>query len=152
MGLFSLIVVFSLSALWRRSIRGLWKLPDGRDWLKGKLGLVLMGRAMLSKSVIQFSFEGWAFVPSLLFDPRPNYGRGNEDNGDLLQKVQCRYCCIQCSQPCRRPLLTHAYAGNSWTLTGKSNSLSAPHKFQVHSWNSNSELKLSSSLFGRLHI
>ena len=24
-------------------IRGLWELPDGRDWLWGKLGLVLMG-------------------------------------------------------------------------------------------------------------
>ena len=44
-----------LSALWWRRIRGLWKLPDGRDWLRGKLGLVLMGGAMLSKSLIQFS-------------------------------------------------------------------------------------------------
>ena len=39
-------VVFILSALWWIRIRGLWKLPDGRDWLRGKLGLVLMGRAM----------------------------------------------------------------------------------------------------------
>ncbi|KAB0380711.1 hypothetical protein FD755_008495, partial [Muntiacus reevesi] len=36
-------------------IKGLWKLPDRRDWLRGKLGLVLMGAAMLSKSLIQFS-------------------------------------------------------------------------------------------------
>ena len=34
---------FHSSALWWRRIRGLWKLPDGRDWLWGKLGLVLMG-------------------------------------------------------------------------------------------------------------
>ena len=27
--------VFSLSALWWRRIRGLWRLPDGRDWLGG---------------------------------------------------------------------------------------------------------------------
>jgi len=40
-----LCLVFSLSALWWRRIRGLWKLPDGRDWVRGKLGLVLMGRA-----------------------------------------------------------------------------------------------------------
>ena len=53
--LVSFLVVFSLSALWWRSIRGLWKLPDGIDWLRGILGLVLMGRAMLSKSLIQFS-------------------------------------------------------------------------------------------------
>ena len=35
--------------------------------LRGKLGLVLMGRAMLSKSLIQFSADGWSCVPSLLF-------------------------------------------------------------------------------------
>ena len=35
--------------------------------LRGKLGLVLMGRAMLSKSLIQFSVDGWSCVPSLLF-------------------------------------------------------------------------------------
>ena len=33
---------------------------------RGKLGLVLMGRAMLSKSLIQFSVAGWSCVPSLL--------------------------------------------------------------------------------------
>ena len=40
-----------------------------------------MGRAMLSKSLIQFSVGGQGCVPSLLFDRRPNYGWGNEDNG-----------------------------------------------------------------------
>ena len=67
-----------------KDVRSLWKLPDGRDWLWGKLGLVLMGGAVLSKSLIQFSVDGRGFVPSLLFDLRPNYGGGNEDNGDLL--------------------------------------------------------------------
>ena len=43
-----------------------------------------MGGAMLSKSLIQFSVDGQGCVPSLLFDLRPNYGGGNEDNGDLL--------------------------------------------------------------------
>ena len=47
----------------------------------GKLGLVLMGRAMLSKSFIQFSVNGQGCVLSLLFDLRPNDGGGNEDNG-----------------------------------------------------------------------
>ena len=51
----------------------------------GETGLVLM--AMLSKSLIQFSVDGEGCVRSLLFDLRPNYGGGNEDNGDLLQKV-----------------------------------------------------------------
>ena len=62
------------------------------DW--GKLDLVLMGGAMLSKSLIQFSVEGQGSVPSLLFDLRPNYGGSNEDNGDLLQKVPHTHCHI----------------------------------------------------------
>ena len=33
----------------------------------GDTGLVLMGRAMLSKSLIQFSVDGWNCVPSPLF-------------------------------------------------------------------------------------
>ena len=49
-----------------------------------------MGRAMLSKSLIQLSADGWGCVPSLLFDPRPNYDGGNENNRDLLQNVPCR--------------------------------------------------------------
>ena len=113
-----------LSSLWWRRIRGLWKLPDGRDCLRGKLGLVLMGRAMLSKSLIQFYLEGRSFVPSLLFNLRPNYGGGNEDSVDLLQKVPCTHCCTQCPQPCSRPPLTHASSRDSWTLTGKSGSVS----------------------------
>ena len=49
----------SMSALWWRRVRGLWKHPDGRDWLRGKLGLVLRGGAVLSKSLIQLSVNGW---------------------------------------------------------------------------------------------
>ena len=69
---------------------------DGRVRLGGKLGFVLMGRAMLSKSLIQVSIDGWGCVPSLLFDLRSNCGRGNEDSRDLLQKVLCTHSCIQC--------------------------------------------------------
>ena len=36
----------------------------------GKTGLVLIGGAMLSKSLIQFSVDGQGCVPSLLFDLR----------------------------------------------------------------------------------
>ena len=110
-------MVFSLSALWWIKIRGLWKLPDGRDWLRGKLGLVLVGRAMLSKSLIQFSVDGWGCVPSLLFDLRPNYGGGNEDNGDLLQKVLCMHCLTHCPWPCNRALPTHTSAGDSGSVS-----------------------------------
>ena len=61
------------------------------SWLRRKLGLVLMGGAMFSKFLIQFSVEEQGCVPSLLFDMRPNYGGGNEDNGDFLQKVPCKH-------------------------------------------------------------
>ena len=54
----------------------------------------------------------------------PNYDGGNEDNGDLLQKIPHVYCYIQCPQPCSRPPPTHASSGDSWTLTGKSGSVS----------------------------
>ena len=74
---------------------------------------------MLSKSLIQFSFDGPGCVPSL-FDLRPNCSGGNEDNGDLLQKVLCSYCCTQCPRPYSRPLLTHTSSWDTWTLTGKS--------------------------------
>ena len=41
---------------------------------------------MFSKSLIQFSVDGWGCVPFLLLDLRPNYGGGNGDNKDILQK------------------------------------------------------------------
>ena len=52
----------------------------GETDLRRKLGLVLMCRAMLSKSLIQFSVDGPGCVPSLLFDLGPNYGGGNKDD------------------------------------------------------------------------
>ena len=78
---------------------------------------------MLNKSLIQFSVDGQGCVPSLLFDLRPNYGGGNEDNVDLLQNVLCMQCLTQCPQTCSRPTLIHTSAGDSWTLTGKSGSV-----------------------------
>ena len=52
----------------------------------------MMGGAMLSKSLIQFPVDGWGYVPSLLFDLRPNYPESNEDNGNFLQKILCMHC------------------------------------------------------------
>ena len=88
---------FSLSALWWIRIRGLWKLPDGRDWLWGNQGLVLMGGARLSKSLMQFSVDG--------------------------QNCCSQDCSCQCSWPHNRPLSTHVSAGHSWILTGNSGSV-----------------------------
>ena len=70
-------VIHLVSFLW------LWSLPlmekDKRlmeaSWwerlFEGKLGLVLMGGAMLSKCLIQLSLGGQGCVPCLLFDLRP---------------------------------------------------------------------------------
>ena len=55
--------------------------------LRWKLDLLLNEQGMLSKSLIQFSVDGRGYVPALLFDLRPNYGRGNKENGNHLQKV-----------------------------------------------------------------
>ena len=118
------IVAFIPSALWWISMGGLWKLPDGRDWLWGRLGLVQMCMAMLSKSLVQFSVDGLACVPFLLYGQRPNYGRGNDYNGDLPQKDLRMHCCIQCPWPHSRLLSMHATTGDSWTPTGKSGSVS----------------------------
>ena len=94
-------------------IRGLWKLPYERDCLRVKLGLGLMEGAMLSKSLVQFSVDGWGRVPSLFFDLWPNNGGDKEDTGDLLQKVLCMHCHTQCPQTCSRPPLTHVSAEDS---------------------------------------
>ena len=61
---------------------------------------------------------------SLLFDLRPNYGGGNEDIGNLLQKILFPHCCTQCPWPFSRPPPTHTSARGSWTLIGKPGSVS----------------------------
>ena len=55
----------------------------------GETGSCSDGRAILSESLIQFSIDGQGCVPSLLFDLRPNYGGGNEDNDDLQRSHPC---------------------------------------------------------------
>ena len=42
---------------------------------------------MLSKSLIKFSVDGWGCVLSLLFDMKPDYGEGNEDDGNLIELI-----------------------------------------------------------------
>ena len=60
MGFFLLL----LSLLWWRRLRGLCKLPDVRDWWE-KLGLVLVGKTLLSKALIRLSAGGWGCTLSL---------------------------------------------------------------------------------------
>ena len=82
-----------------------------------------MGRAMLSKSLIQFSVDGWGCVPSLLFDLRPNYAGGKRIMATSFKRS---HDALLHSVP---PALQQATAdpclcGDSWTLTGKSGTLS----------------------------
>ena len=90
---------------------------------------------MLSKSLIQFSVDGWSSFPSLLFDLRSNYGGGNHHNGNLLPKVPCTHCHTQGSRLCRGPQLIHTSSRDSWRLTGKSASVSVgPQLLSSGSW------------------
>ena len=52
-------------------------------------------------------------------DVFPNYGGGNEDNGDLPQKIPGMYYYSPCPQPCSRPPLIQAFTRDSWTPRGK---------------------------------
>ena len=82
-----------------------------------------MGRAMLSKSLIQFFVDGWGCVPSLFFELRPNCGGGNGDKGDLLQKVTYTHCCTQCPDPAAghcRPTSLPETPGHSQGRLGQS--------------------------------
>ena len=60
------------------------------------------GWERLTEGEIGSFSDGQGHVPSLVFDPGPNYGGGNEDNSDLLQQVPW-HCYIRCPQPGNRP-------------------------------------------------
>ena len=70
-------------------LTGLYKLLDGMDWSCERLGLALVGRALLSKAVIQLSADGWGFDSSLLFGLRQHcpgvYRLCGRVNGDLQE-------------------------------------------------------------------
>ena len=100
------------------------RLMEASLWerLWGSLGLVLMGGAMLSKSLIQFSVEVLG-LSSLLFDLRPNYGGGNEGNVTSFKMFLAHTATLSATNPaaghcCHMPL------PDSWTLKGKSGSVS----------------------------
>ena len=81
-----------LSALWWMRLRGLCKLPDGKNWQWEKLGLALVGRALLSKALIQLSAKGLGCIPSLIVvwpegTQARVYGLYGRVNGDLQEGV-----------------------------------------------------------------
>ena len=57
------------------------------------------GGDMLSKSLIQFSVDEWGCVPSLLFDLRPNFGGGNEDNDDPFKRPHADTATVSAPSP-----------------------------------------------------
>ena len=63
------------------------------------LNLVLMGGAMLSKSLIQLSVDEWGCVPSVLFDQRPNYGGGDGDNSTSFKRSRARTATLSAPDP-----------------------------------------------------
>ena len=81
---------------------------------------------MLSKSSIQFSVDGRGCVPSLLFDLRPNYAKGNEDNGNLLEKVPACTAALSAPNPTAGHCLPtpppetpeHSWASQGQSLVG----------------------------------
>ena len=82
-----------------------------------------MGGVMLSKSLIQLSVDGQDCVPSLLFDLRPNYGGGNEDNGDFFKRSHALTAALNAPNPeaghCQ-PTPQSEISGHSWASLGQS--------------------------------
>ena len=99
-------------------IRGLCRLSNGRDWLWGKLGLALVGKFMLSKSLVQFSAGGWGYVAFLYFGLRPPLAK------DFCQHAAPPRTPVACAPTLRpAPVGSHRH----WRLpklTGKPGSVS----------------------------
>ena len=115
---------FSVCPLWWRRIRGLCKLPDGRDWLRGKLDLVPMGQAMLCKSLMLKG--GTVFLPCYL-----TWGQTMVEvikkMTTYFQRSPALYALPHSVPPTLQQATTDGAAastGYSWTLTGKSGSVS----------------------------
>ena len=92
--------------------------------MRGKLGLVLMGRAMISKSLIRFSVDGWSCLPSLLFTSGQTKVEVMKVMATSFKRSQACTATLKCPQPCSRPLPTHAFARDSQTPTGKPEAVS----------------------------
>ena len=116
-------MVFSLSALQWRRIRGLWKLSDRSDWLSGKLSLVLMSGAMFNKSLINFLLKGRAvFLPCYL-----TWGQTMVEVMKMVvtsfKRSHARTAALSAPNPaaghCRLTPLPET-PGHSWTSLGQS--------------------------------
>ena len=61
----------------------------------------MVGKAILSTSLIQFFADDWGYVPSLLVGVRPNYGRSNGEKKENEVAQSCPALCdpMDCSPP-----------------------------------------------------
>ena len=94
-----------------------------------------MGETMFSKFLIPFSVDGQDCVPSLLLDLSPNYGGGNEDNGNLLQKSLAHTAALRGPDPAAgncQPTPLPETPGHSWACLGQS--LVGPLLLSPGSW------------------
>ena len=66
----------------------------------------------------------WMEEPGRLYSPWDSKESHMTEQLHFLQKVSCMHCGTHCPRPCTRPPPTHASTGDSWTLTGKSGSVS----------------------------
>ena len=73
------------------------------DWLRGKLVLVLLGGAMLSKSLIHFSVDGWGCVPSCCLTWGQSMGEVMKIMKTSFKKAPCTHCFTQCPWPWSGP-------------------------------------------------
>ena len=55
-----------LSTLWWMRLRAVCKLSNGRNWQCENFGLAFLDMAMLSKTLINLSADGWDCTSSLL--------------------------------------------------------------------------------------
>ena len=87
----------------------------------GELGLVLMGGAMLSKSLFQFSVDGWGCVPSLLFNLRPSMVEVMKIMATSFKRSHARTASLSAPNPevghCQPTPLPET-PGHSWTSLG----------------------------------
>ena len=90
-------------------------------------------------------FWWWVWLCSLIVcDLRPNYGRSYGDlrQKDIASTLWLQDCCIPCPWPHSTLLLTHSSIRGSWTLTGKSGSVSCVVTYSTrelpHKWLRNS--------------
>ena len=109
-------------------IKGLWKLPNGRDGCGGTWILPWWARPCLVNLWANFLLMSGAVSPPCSL----TWGQTTAGVMVVMATYKrtsasmhaSRDCWSQCPWPCGRPLSTHASTADSWTLRGKSGSVS----------------------------